>query len=84
MEHAQVGAELLKHLPDSIIMSQGHAQVGAELLRHCQTPSAHPWLVLCRNCTFLTVEREPFEEIFGAYFQGRLQQAKCFFQSMEM
>jgi len=31
------------------------------------------------NCTFLTVERDKFEEIFGSYFQARLQQAHDFF-----
>lgn len=32
-----------------------------------------------RNSTFLTVEREAFGEIFGSYFQGRMQQAHDFF-----
>jgi hypothetical protein len=35
----------------------------------------------CSNCTFLTVERDAFDEVFGAYFREKLSQAQAFFRA---
>lgn len=50
-----------------------HAILNAEPRSDCVAPTS--------NCTFLTVERGPFVEIFGAFFREKLAQAQQFFRA---